>query len=256
LDNPVTFNEKLEHRKLFDRDPRLPAMSDKIEVKKCVAELLGPEWVVPTLWFGTKLPPRPERNWPVPYVLKASHASGWNIFVRSRADEKWDEIEKEIGHWLGTRYGAPSKEWAYANLEPRLLVEPFISEVYKSPTDYKLWVFDGKAVFMQVDTGRYERHRQYFYDLEWNRQPFEFVAPGTPEDVPPPQSLEKMIWAAERIGAGFSYARVDLYEVGGKPLFGEMTFYPVGARCRFKPESADTDLGRLWPAARTPDVKS
>jgi hypothetical protein len=251
LDAPTTFNEKVQHRKLFDRDPRLPELSDKILAKEHVARILGPEWVVPTIWSGCSLPPRLERTWPLPYVLKTNHGSGWNLFIRSREDEKWDDIERITAHWLGMRYGRPSHEWAYSTINPMLLVEPFLDEVASNPNDYKLWVFGGKVVFIEVDTGRYLNHQQYFYDREWKRQPFEYAAPGSVEDVPPPQSLEKMIWAAERLGAAFSFIRVDFYETGGSPRFGELTFYPNSARCRFKPESADAELGRMWPIYST-----
>jgi hypothetical protein len=252
LDNPVTFNEKIQHRKLFDRDPRLTEFSDKILAKERVAAVLGPEWIIPTIWSGTALPPRPERTWPIPYVLKASHGSGWNLFIRSREDENWPDIERTTAFWLKQRYGLPSKEWAYWNIQPRLLVEPYLDHVATTPNDYKFWVFGGKVAYIQVDTDRYRNHRQYFYDRSWTRQSIEYAAPGTPEDVPQPQSLDKMIWAAERLGAGFSFARVDLYEVDYKPLFGELTFYPNSARARFKSKNTDTELGRLWklpPAA-------
>jgi hypothetical protein len=89
LSPPETFNEKIAHRKLYDRDPRMPRLADKILVKQHVSDLLGPEWTIPTLWSGEALPPREERNWQTPYVLKASHGCGWNIFVNSPEDEDW-----------------------------------------------------------------------------------------------------------------------------------------------------------------------
>jgi hypothetical protein len=247
LDNPVTFNEKIQHRKLHDRNPLMTELSDKILAKEYVAKALGSEWVIPTLWYGTALPPRPERKWQLPYVLKASHGSGWNLFIRSREDEKWGEIERTTDGWLATIFGKPFWAWAYFNIQPRLLVEPFLEEVAADLIDYKFWVFGGKVELIQVDVDRYVNHKQYFYDRHWKRQAFEYAAPGTPEDVAPPQSLEKMIWASELLGGQFSFVRVDLYEVGGVPLFGEFTFYPNGAHSKFNPESIDAEIGRLWP---------
>jgi hypothetical protein len=246
LDSPVTFNEKIQYRKLHDRDPQMTELSDKILAKEYVARVLGPEWIIPTTWYGTALPPRSERKWPLPYVLKASHGSGWNLFIRSREDEKWDDIERTTAGWLRTIFGKPFWAWAYFNIQPRLLVEPYLEEVAADLVDYKFWVFGGKVELIQVDVDRYMNHKQYFYDRHWKRQAFEYAAPGTPEDVSPPQSLEKMIWASELLGEPFSYVRVDLYEVGGAPLFGEFTFYPNGAHTKFNPENIDTEIGRLW----------
>jgi hypothetical protein len=66
FDRPRTFNEKVCHRKLYERDPRMPLLIDKIEVKKFVAERLGAEWIIPTLYAGPALPPRNDRSWPLP----------------------------------------------------------------------------------------------------------------------------------------------------------------------------------------------
>ena len=58
-----------------------------------------------------------------------------------------------------------------------------------------------------------------------------------------------MVAAAEKLGAGFDFVRVDFYEVGGRPLFGEMTFYPGSGLDKFAPVTLDTELGKLWLAA-------
>ena len=76
LSAPKTFSEKLQRAKLYDADPDIQRLSDKIAVKEYVRAQLGDEWVTPTLWYGDKLPPREERSWPVPYALKAAHGSG------------------------------------------------------------------------------------------------------------------------------------------------------------------------------------
>src|SRR5215469_5109306 len=75
LNPPVTFSEKIVHRKITEHDPRMPRLADKILAKELICEKLGAEWIIPNLWFGDRLPPRSERNWPVPFVVKASHGS-------------------------------------------------------------------------------------------------------------------------------------------------------------------------------------
>lgn len=246
LDHPVTFNEKVQHRKLFDRDPRLPGLIDKISAKRHVQEVLGREWTIPTLWHGTALPPRAERAWPVPYVLKASHGSGWNFFVRSPEDQDWDAMERTAARWLRTRYGRSTHEWAYSQVDPGLLVEPFLGEVTTYLTDYKVFVFGGVTGLIQVILGGYGAETRDLFDRQWNRQTFEHLYPASPGDIPAPKSLDKMIWAAERLGAGFSFIRVDFYELDEKPLVGELTFYPNAGHAHFRPENADEELGRLW----------
>jgi hypothetical protein len=248
LAHPATFNEKMARAKLRDRHPLMPRLADKVLAKEYIAEALGPEWIIPTLWAGRQLPPREQRNWTPPYVIKANHGSAMCYLVLSAQDQDWDVIEKTAQSWLSTTFGKNTLEWLYAEIEPQLLVEPFIGTGKVAPADYKLFVFGGRTAFIQVDTGRLQTHRQYFYDLEWKRLPFEYVCPGGKDDVPPPQSLPRMIQAADKLGSLFPFVRADFYEVGGSPFFGELTFYPNAARIAFKPASVERQIGQLWPA--------
>jgi hypothetical protein len=247
LSPPLTFNEKIVYRKLNERNPLMARLSDKVLAKEYIASVLGPEWVIPTLWSGSALPPREERKWPIPYVLKASHGSGWNYFVRSAEEQDWDEMERAAAQWLKTIYGRRSLEWAYAQLKPGLLVEPFVGRGEVAPPDYKLFVFGGRTAFVQVDLGRLQEHRQFFYDPEWKRQSFRYICPYDPEEIPPPESLRQMVEAADKLGEPFGFVRVDLYEIEGKPYFGEFTFYPNGGQFTFKPPSTELRLGTMWP---------
>src|SRR4051812_45799357 len=61
LENPKTYSEKIQYRKLYDRDPRMPMLADKILVKEHVRKNLGESWIIPTLWAGSALPQREHR---------------------------------------------------------------------------------------------------------------------------------------------------------------------------------------------------
>lgn len=247
LNPPLTFSEKIVHRKLVDRDPRLPRLSDKILAKEHVAAALGSEWIIPNLWTGEQLPPRSERNWPIPFVVKASHGSNWNVFVRSEEELDWKRIETSAARWLRRRHAGRAKEWLYAQIQPRLLAEPFVGRGKIAPPDFKFHVFAGRTAFIQVDLGRLQMHRQLFYDPQWKRLPYWYVCPYDNGEVDPPESLAEMLRAADLLGRDFPYVRVDLYEIDGRPKFGEFTFYPNSGQKSFKPESVELELGRLWP---------
>ena len=47
LDNPTTFNEKLNWMKLYGRDPKYSMLADKYRVKEYVSNIIGTEYVVP-----------------------------------------------------------------------------------------------------------------------------------------------------------------------------------------------------------------
>ncbi len=54
-----------------------------------------------------------------------------------------------------------------------------------------------------------------------------------------------MMEIARRLSDDFTFARVDMYDVGGKAIFGEVTFYPGGGWGKVSPEHWDEKLGNL-----------
>lgn len=247
LNPPITFSEKVVYRKMTDRDPRMSQLQDKILAKEHVARTLGEDWIIPNLWTGDRLPPRSERNWPIPFVIKANHGSAWNCFVRSEKELDWDRIEAHARQWLKTTFGKHIHEWLYSQIKPRLLVEPFVGRNEAAPADYKFHIFGGRVAFIQVDLGRLQTHRQLFYSPDWKKLPYVYVCEYDEGELECPSCLAEMIRGAELLGKDFPYVRVDLYEIDGNPTFSEFTFYPNSGKIAFKPESIEYELGRLWP---------
>lgn len=259
FERPRTFNEKVNARQLYDRDPRYPRLVDKVAVKAFVEEALGPDWVVPTLWAGPDPDAIPFDRLEPPYVVKANHGSSMNLFVRTPEDVDPEAIRASARGWLSRDYGAEWCEWAYSPVPRQVLIEPMLSDGTGAvPMDYKVFVFEGKAVWIQVDSDRYDGHYRSFYDADWRLQPFTCDRPIVPRPVPRPRRLPEMLAAAERLGRAFDFARVDFYEIEERCLFGEITFYPNAGRARFDPPHMDEAFGRLWPmqggAPATADV--
>jgi hypothetical protein len=239
LDDPRVFTELLQHRKLYDRDVRMPALADKVAVKAWVTAQLGPGWIIPTLWHGAALPPKPV--WPMPFVVKARHGCNQSRFVLDSATD-WIQVRRDSTRWMSVEYGRWLSEWLYREIPRGLLVEPFIGNGRSLPLDYKLFVFAGRVEYVQVHLGRGQRHRWILFDRYWRR-----VSALTDDPDPiRPGSLGGMIAAAETLGREFTFVRVDMYEGARGPLFGEMTFYPGSGLDRFDPVTLDAQLGRDW----------
>jgi hypothetical protein len=243
LTEPQTFNELVHHRKLHGRDPRMPALADKVRVKAFVADRIGSEWLIPTLWHGTELPDCPQ--WPTPFVLKSRHGCNQISFVRAGSPPDWNALARRCRNWMRTDYGEWLDEWAYTQIPRGLLVEPMIGNGTTLPLDYKFFVFGGRVEYIQVHIGRGARHRWVVMDRNWHRR----SSATADSDPAPPTTLSRMIIAAEALSHGIEFVRVDMYEVEDRPLFGEMTFYPGSGLDRFDPVSLDRELGSLWLVA-------
>lgn len=244
--HPKTFNEKVQWRKLFERDSRLPRLADKVVVKDFVRERIGSDFLIPTLWHGKCLPPRSSRNWPLPFVIKANHGSGWNIFVRNDAECDWDKIESTVNAWMESVHASHLGEWLYRMIPPQIQIEPYLGEANVLPIDYKLWTIGGKVHFIEVITGRGVCPKQVFFDRNWVRQSFINCYVPNQEVIARPSSLEEMIRAAEALAFDISMVRVDFYEINSRPYFGEMTFYPASGYDAFDPPELDLEIGKLW----------
>jgi len=241
LRDPRRFTELVQRRKITDRDSRIPRLIDKLAVKQFVADALGPEWVTPTLWSGDMLPDEPPCT--PPFVVKSRHGCKQMRVVRSTSDD-WNEVRRAAVSWMQSSYGYWLDEWGYRDVPRGLLIEPFIGGGPALPIDYKLYVFNGRVEAIQVHVGRETDHRWTLYDRSWCR-----LSANTPNVAQaPPQSLARMIEGAEILGSGFDFVRIDFYDVGVIPRFGEMTFYPGSGLDRFNPPSLDQQFGSHWLA--------
>ncbi len=244
LADPVLFTELVQHRKLYDHDQRMPHLIDKVAVKRFVAAALGPEWVTPTLWSGDALPAAP--GWPYPFVVKSRHGCNQRRFVRDgHAD--WAGIRRAAAGWMRTAYGHWLDEWGYRAVPRGVLVEPFVGDGQTLPVDYKLYVFHGRVAAVQVHLDREHRHRWMLFDPAWRR----LSSPTADADPAPPATLARMVTGAETLARGFDFVRVDFYDIGATPRFGEMTFYPGSGLDPFDPPELDEALGRLWLGGAT-----
>lgn len=244
LENPRTFNEKLQWLKLHDRNPLYTKLVDKAEVKQWVAERIGWDHIVPTLGVWNSFDEIEFDMLPERFVLKCTHDSGGLVICRNRATFNIDAARRKIGHALMRNFYWLGREWPYKNVRPRVLAEEYIDAVTPEITDYKMMCFGGRARCAFTCTGRAENDlRVDFFDLDWNHLPFTRHYPNA--DVPPtaPARLKDMIALSERLAEDIPFVRVDFYEVAGELYFGEMTFYPGSGFEEFTPEEWDERLG-------------
>ena len=87
LDNPQTFNEKLQWLKLYNRRPEYTQIVDKVESKKYIANLIGEEYIIPTLGVWDTFDEIDFDKLPSQFVLKTTHGGG-NMGVVICKDKK------------------------------------------------------------------------------------------------------------------------------------------------------------------------
>jgi hypothetical protein len=126
-----------------------------------------------------------------------------------------------------------------------LLAEELLGPPGSPPPDYKFFVFHGKAELIEM-VSRYSGNRQRLYRADWSPLEVLYGPQQMAPVAPPPPSLDRMLAIAEQLGQPFDFIRVDLYDVAGTVVFGELTPYPCGGLERFVPASFDVELGEKW----------
>lgn len=247
LNNPITFNEKLQWLKLFNRKPEYTNMVDKYEVKKYVAECIGEEYIIPTLGVWDRPEDIDFDRLPAQFVLKTTHGSGGSSVVICKNKEMFDKkYAKQRMHWSlkhSDTY-AHYKEWPYKNVHKRVIAEKFIVS-NGDLKDYKFFCFNGNVRLFKVDFGRFVEHHANYYSPTGVLLPFgeKLCPPDFSHVEQMPDNLPQMIVLAEKLSKNIPFLRVDFYNVEGKIYFGELTFFPAGGVGAFTDEKWDVELG-------------
>jgi hypothetical protein len=229
LNPPVTMNEKIQWLKLHDRNSEHARLVDKLAVRDFVSEKIGAEYLVDLLGSWQHANEIDFAKLPERFVLKCSHNSGGVIVCKDKAHSIQAAARKSLSRQLKQNYYAQGREWLYKNIPPRVLCEAFIGDSDGSlPDDYKFFCFDGVARAVCVCTNRTEKHADYyFFDREFNRFPVNDATANLPEEFafPKPARFEQMRALAEKLAAGMTHVRVDLYDTEAGIKFGELTFF-------------------------------
>ncbi|TCP58768.1 teichuronopeptide biosynthesis TupA-like protein [Rhodovulum bhavnagarense] len=244
LTNPATFSEKIQYLKLYNRDANLTNLVDKIEVKNFIKNVVGEKYTIPSVAIFSGVDEINLETLPRQCVLKATHGSGWNFFIKSKDEVDLREIRKFFNKWLGKSYYMYSKEWAYNGVRPRIVCEELLlDECGNVPDDYKVFCFNGYPKYVQVDHDRFTFHKRAFFDVKWRKQPFTIGYPLSEKQIVAPICLDEMLKVSETISDIAPFVRVDFLVHEGRPFIGELTFYPGNGMEKFSPEKWDADLG-------------
>ena len=248
LDNPVTYNEKLQWLKLYYHNPIHTLMADKYAVKDYVKNIIGEEYIISTLNVWERVE---DINWdalPQQFVLKTTHDSGNYGVIICKDKSKLDisKVKNRLNKSLNRNTFEMGREWPYKNIRPRVIAEKYLEDESGSELkDYKFFCFDGAVKFILVATERQSGKdvRVDFFDREFNWLPFEQSHRNAMKHPLKPTLFSEMLVIAEKLSSGIPHVRVDLYESNGQIYFGEYTFFNSGGMAPFYPDRYDYLFG-------------
>ena len=249
LENPQTFNEKLNWLKLYNHNPLYTTLVDKYAVKLWVSQQIGEKYIIPTIGVWERFDDIDFDALPKSFVLKTTHGGG-NVGVVVCSDK--ESLDKEatrnkLDRSMKISGYEKHREWPYKNVKRKIIAEELLVDPNNvSLIDYKVHVFNGIPKFILVCKGRENKSTMTddFFDSNWNLMKCNRPGHQNSENpIPKPEKLLEMLELAKKLANNIPFVRVDFYIVNNQIYFGEMTFFPAGGVKPFIPESWDSVFG-------------
>jgi len=247
LNNPKTFNEKIQWLKLFDSTPIKTLLADKYLVKNFIKKTIGEKYLIPLLKVWDSYEKIDFDSLPNKFVLKANHGSGMNVIIHDKNKYNLNEIKNITKKWMNINYAFfYGFELHYMNIKPKIMAEMYYDNFNGDLFDYKIYCFDGRVESIAFLSGKKKFRRIAFFDPQWNRLNYTDTYPAFEYEIPKPERLNEMIEISQKLSKGFAFARVDLYILNnGDIKFGEITFSPGSGTIDFNPPEQNRIFGDM-----------
>lgn len=248
LANPKTFNEKLQWLKLNYIQPEYTKMVDKIDAKEYVKNILGEEYIIPTIATWNTVEDIEWNKLPNQFVIKCTSDSGSIVVCKDKSKFDIHKAARKLKKMWQKNYYLKNKEYPYRNIKPRIIAEKYLEdESGYELRDYKFFCFNGVAKYFKIDFDRSTEHHANYYNIEGQLQDFgeTIFAPIPNKSIKIPNNLAKMVDVSNLLANVIRspFVRIDLYNVNGKIYFGEITFFPYSGMMTFTPPEWDLNLG-------------
>ena len=246
LNNPRTYNEKLQWLKLNYKRDDYAMMVDKVTAKEYVASIIGEKYIIKTLGVWDNVNDIDWDSLPNQFVIKVTSDSGGIVVCKDKTALDIDLAITKLQKGWGKNYYMYNKEYPYRDLRPQIIAEEYIEdESGFELKDYKFFCFDGTPKYLFVASDRQKSNEETkfdFFDLEWNHLPVINGHPNSSVELKKPVNFDEMIQVATRLSQGIPHVRVDLYN-NGNIYFGELTFFHWSGMIAYQPEEWDYKFG-------------
>lgn len=249
LENPQTFSEKIQWRKLYDKNPLFPILSNKYLVREYIADRLGQEraekLLVPLLQYAEHPKAIDFSALPAQFVLKATHGSSMNLVVEDAARLDHEATRQKMRKWLIRHYGVKNHEWVYNKTHRGILVEELVALPHQI-TDVKFFCFEGevRGIFLNEYPGGITVRTHF--DASGRYLDVRTCGRTNNPDAKIPDGLQEMVALAKILSQGFDFIRVDFICTKDRFYIGELTVLHLSGYNVFDPPVYDQELGSYW----------
>ncbi|MTC80412.1 glycosyltransferase [Providencia stuartii] len=252
FDTPKSFNEKVNYRMIYDRNPLYTQLADKLAVREYVSRKIGDQYLVPILATYNDVNEINIDKLPERFVLKCNHDSGSSVICVNKAQFNLQKAKDKLSFHLMKNLYYITRERHYKNIKAKIICESYIDLFANKnrkliPETCRIHCFAGKPMYAEIDYSD-ELGNEFIniYDTQWQLQPVTFGYPNMLEPVAEPPLFQEMLRLAQRLVSPFDYCRADFLMSEDTLYFSELTFAQNAGRTVIQPLSWDFRLGEMW----------
>jgi hypothetical protein len=240
LKKPILYTEKLQTLKLLPVDPLIALCADKAGLREHLSYLKLEQHMVEVLDITVSIDDIRWDQYPLPYIVKVSNASGHNVVVRSRDDIR--TAKTNLTQWSSIDFSKRYRERYYKHATQRYVVEPYIENL----RDIRVHCFHGEPTFIAYSFVEIEGNPKVMLDFNCQIEPYPFTRNYTVQQIPDiKEELLELYKLTKKLSEPFTYVRIDTYRVNGVIKVGEMTFTPLAGLALRNAIDVDKRWGKL-----------
>ncbi len=226
FENPKSYQEKVQFRKLYGNHAFYALVADKYRVRRYVASKVGDQHLIPLLGAYERLEPSDFDTLPQQFIIKANHGCKWHQVVHDKSKLDVAATIRRFNKLCRKRYGWVAGERHYNFIRPKIVIEQLLrGHDGKLPWDYSFFCYHGPQGFDYNFAICSPEGQSAVFLKDW-----EIMASTVPPQVLAPHlrppRFEEMVQVARDVSSDFDFVRVDLYTAEDKVYFGELTCTP------------------------------
>lgn len=244
IDNPKTYNEKIQYLKLREENDYTNHV-DKLKVREIVRKVIGEKHLIPLIGVYDSASDIDFSNLPKQFVIKCTHDSGGVVVCDDLEKLNIKKTVNFLNKRLKRNYFWAGREKPYLNIKPQIIIEKFMLDKKTGELpDYKFFCFDGQPLFSFIATERNTGKTKFdFFDEKFEKINVKQYYENSFNSIEKPEKYDEMIKLAKKLSRTIKHVRVDFYVINNEIYFGELTFYHFSGFREFNPESFDTNFG-------------
>lgn len=248
LENPRLFTEKLNAFKLNKYASRTYwQYADKHCVRDYVKSKIGEKYLIKNYLYTKHLTVEALEKLPKSFVLKTTGGSGTNYIVQDKSKEDLRRVASYLNWLTKIRYGYMWGEFLYNKTRPGIIAEKLLEDKDGNiPDDLKCFCFKDdtgvrrKILYFERVVG--DERQRIMFDEDWRPVAYGCNFEKLDVKLKRPKNYKEILRVIDKLSEDFDFVRVDLFLVGDKIYFGELTFVPTAGYMKF----TDNKIDALW----------